>query len=84
MRSMWDRGSDDSTPRIRSTSGDTVNDSRREVVSPAAGVAQPLCLEQIGFAASQLLFGLLAFVDVRQEVVPANNPALAIPKRQSA
>ena len=64
--------------------GGHAEDSRCEIVSPTATVAQALRLEQIGFAPSQLLFGLLTRIDVRQEEVPPNNLATDVPKRQPA
>ena len=51
---------------------------------PAAGVAQPLRFEQIRFAPPQLLFRLLACIDVRQQVVPADDAPFGIAKRETA
>src|SRR5438132_2633416 len=58
--------------------------SRREMVPPAAGVAQSLRFEQIGLAPPQLLLGFLARMDVREQVVPADDPAVDISKREPA
>ena len=33
-------------------------------------VTEPLCFGQMGFAAAQLVFGLLGFIDVDQDAVP--------------
>src|SRR5439155_20453363 len=58
--------------------------ARRKIVSPTAGMAQSLRFEQVGFAPSQLLLRLLACIDVRQQVVPADDPTLDVAKREAA
>lgn len=47
-------------------------------------MAQSLRFEQIGFAPSQLLLRLLAGIDVRQQVVPADDPTLDVAKWETA
>src|SRR5262245_58209359 len=51
------------------------------MMSPAAGVTQSLCLEQIGFAPPKPVLGFPAGVDVSEQVVPAADPAVALPQR---
>src|SRR5204862_4397953 len=58
--------------------------SRRKIVAPAAGMAQPLRCEQSGFAPPQLLFRLLARMNVCQQVVPANDVARCVAQRETA
>src|SRR5439155_5028809 len=58
--------------------------SRREMVPPTARVAQSLRFEQIGFAPAQLLLCVLARMDVREQVVPADDAAVDIAKREAA
>ena len=48
------------------------------MVSPAAGVAQALGLEQIGFALPKPVLGFSMGVDVSEQVVPADDAALAV------
>src|SRR5262245_22042605 len=52
------------------------------MVSPAAGVTQSLCLEQIGFAPPKPVLGFPAGVDVSEQVVPADDTAVAISQRE--
>src|SRR5262249_20775969 len=52
--------------------------TRGEMVSPAAGVTQPLCLEQIGFAPPKPVLRFLAGMDVIEQVVPADDTAVGI------
>lgn len=51
---------------------------------PTPGVAQPLRLEQVGFAPAQLLLCLLPRIDIRQQVVPADDAAIGVSKREAA
>src|SRR5262245_26347594 len=48
------------------------------MVSPAARVTESLRLEQVGFAPSEPLLGLLVGIDVGEQVVPADDAALSI------
>lgn len=52
-------------------------------MSPTPGVAQPLGLEQVGFAPAQLLLGSLSRIDIRQQVVPADDAAAGVSKREA-
>src|SRR5262245_44068845 len=52
------------------------------MVSPAAGVTQSLCLEQIGFAPPKPVLGCPAGVDVGEQDVPADDTAVASRQRE--
>src|SRR5258708_7833258 len=54
------------------------------VVDRGSGMGQPLCFRQIGFAAAQPLFDLLAFVDINRQTVPLDNASLSITQWLSA
>src|SRR5258708_31264002 len=50
----------------------------RRIVGHGSGMGEPLCFRQIGFAAAQPLFDLLAFVDVNRQTVPLDDASLSI------
>src|SRR6266852_876197 len=50
----------------------------RLVVDRGSGMGQPLCFRQIGFAAAQPLFDLLAFVDINRQTVPLDDASFSI------
>src|SRR5262245_6401618 len=52
------------------------------MVSPAARVTQPLCLEQVCLAPPEPLFRFLAGIDVGEQVVPADDAAVGISQRK--
>jgi len=48
------------------------------MVSPTARVTQSLCLEQVGFTPPEPLLRFLAGMDVGEQVVPADDTAVAV------
>src|SRR5262245_31469057 len=54
------------------------------MVPPAAGMTESLRFEQIGFAPPEPVLRFLTRMDVGEQVVPADNPAIAVPKWQAA
>ena len=56
----------------------------RRVVGRGSGTGQPLCFRQIGFAAAQPLFDLLAFIDINRQTVPLDDASLSITQWLSA
>ena len=47
-------------------------------------MAQRLRFSQIGFAAAQPVFGLLAFIDIDRHAVPLDDPPLSVAQRFTA
>src|ERR1700744_1124018 len=56
----------------------------RLVVGRGAGVAQPLCFRQIGFAVVEPTLGLLAFININRQPVPLDDPPLSVAQRLTA
>ncbi len=55
-----------------------------ELAAEAAGQTQSLCFGQVGFAAAQLLFCFFAVVDIRHQVIPADNAAFGVTLRTTS
>src|SRR5262249_48400561 len=55
-----------------------------QIVSPTAGVAQSLGLEQIRFTQSESLLHFVARMNVGEQVVPPDDPAVGIAQRKAA
>src|SRR5436190_23875195 len=53
-------------------------ENRCVVEDRGAGVTQPLCFRQIGFAATKQVFGVPGLIDVDGQTVPLDNASLSI------
>jgi len=57
---------------------------RCNIMSPAARMAESLRLKQTFFTAAQLLICFLAFVNIRNQVVPTDDAPFRVPQRPAA
>src|SRR5271154_5638942 len=56
----------------------------RLAIDRGTGAAQPLCFRQMGFAAAQSVFSVLAFMDVNGQAIPLDDVSFPVPQRLTA